>query len=253
MSDNNTTNESKGQSKEEIEKRVNELAEAKVKAIREKEEFEREKQELAREKAELAKWKEELTRKTREAGTPQPQPEPQKQPANTKEAFDGLTKEQQVKLYEDFQRRQYESKLANFKNQIKQHIVDNKDSYSNLSKVDENQSFSLIVNKMNSHKEVTGQDLSLSDAVKAVETDVKSLVSTLMPKKSPESLDTGDELANDGYREDFERNSITPPVMSQELEDKSSTNETGTSGETDYSKIPQGADLAKSIFQKVSD
>lgn len=248
----NQTSEKEGKAytDEELKKKVDELAEAKVKAIREKEEFERQKADLEKQRQELDRWKDELAKQTigKQEPSPQPKQKVKEEPASN---FEGLSKEQQVKLYEDFERRQFDLKMANFRAEIKGHIQDNKDDLGHVSKMKDDQVFNMIVAKMNDHKNSTGQDLSIVDAVKNVDSDVKSLIGTLAPQQKTSELDIDHEMGDDSYKEDFSETSNSP-VMSQELEDKGSDTGKETMTENDLSKIPEGSDLMKSVFQKTS-
>ena len=247
MPDSDKTNE-KVYTQEDIDKRVNELAEAKIKAIREKEQFERDKAELEKQKEALEIQKQTLEKL--QSSKAEGQESPKKSVKKEEAPMPVLNEEQQQKLYQDFQRREYENKLTSFKAQVKNHITEHKTEYSNLSKLKDDQSFNFIINKMTTHKDATGQDMSLPDAVKAVESDVEGMVKSLAPNQGQSPVDLNELSGDDEYMEGLDRKTEAPPEMSQSLEGKGNTSETSDGQEKDFSKIPEGADLVKSSFKK---
>lgn len=229
---------------EEINKRVEALAQAKVKALQEKQEFERQKAELEKQKVELEQWKARYVEATQNK-TPAPKPAEPKPKPKAEEAFKNLTQEQQIELYKDYQQRQYDLQLANFKAQVKAHITDNSEDLGHLGKLDETHAFRQIVDKMNDHKAMTGQSLSIVEASKMADTELKAMVDKFIPEKKEAVFD----LENDPeYNLDMDKD--TSPSLSQELEEKeSSTTDTGKV--TDTGKLPDNeADFVKQVFKE---
>lgn len=231
---------------EEFNKRVQDLADAKVKALEEKREFERQKQELEKQRAELEQWKSRYVEATKQK--PQQQPQTPAQTKTAEEAFKGLTPEQQINLYKDYEQRQYEIQLANFKNQVKAHIHDNVGDLSHLGKLDDVRAFRQITDKMNDHKAATGQDLSIVDAAKMADNDIKTMVEQFTAKEETKSEFDLDK--DPSYNPDKDIEKLAPtPNLTQELEESGSPQKTGD--KTDLGKLPNNEqDFTKQVFKE---
>ena len=246
MSDNNEAVEQKKTTttEEEINKRVEALAQAKVQALQEKQEFERQKAELEKQKVELEQWKARYVEATQSKGKA-PQPQVTEKPKVKENPLQGLTPEQQIALYKDYQQRQYDTQLNNFRAQVKAHIKDNADSFPHLGKLDDTRAFRQIVDKMNDHKAVTGQNLSMVEASKMADADLKAVIDQFMPEEKEPMFD----LENDSeYNLKMEKEMV--PNLTQELEEKDSS-VTDKGVEKDSGKLPDNEhDFVKQVFKE---
>ncbi len=249
----NTNQEQKGTKEDllnspEVKQKIEELAAAKVRAIEEQRSLESEKKSIEVEKIRLQEWQQRLENSTRSKQSEPKQETEKKQEVSSSDnpfAKLGLDEATATDMVKDYQNRQYQNRIDAFKAKMNAHVEDNKDSLGYLSKIDNEKAFAMIVTKMSAHKEATGQDLNISDAVSGVNEELEEMVSTFSPKQeASDNLDLRDNVSSDMVEADGNSEDSYKSISS-------ASEDTGTEGELKQDDFGFGRDLSdNSDFRK---